>query len=53
MPYYVDDRSTDLSSLQARLEDTDLIPSQLPLRDGLGEKTTALREAGIDSVADL
>ncbi len=53
MPYYADDRSTDLSSLQARLEDTDLIPSQLPLRDGLGEKMTALREAGIESVADL
>lgn len=53
MPYYADDRSTDISSLQARLEDTDLIPSQIPLRDGLGEKMTALRESGIESIADL
>lgn len=53
MPYHIDDQSADLSSLQARLEDTDLIPSQLPLRDGLNKKMAVLRGAGIESVADL
>lgn len=53
VPYYIDDQSTDLGSLQARLEHTDLIPSQLPLLDGLNKRIAAFRKAGIDSVADL
>ena len=53
MPYQMDGRSIDLGALQKRLEDTDLIPSQVPLLDGLGEKMSALEDAGITSVADL
>jgi hypothetical protein len=53
MPYHMDDRSLDLGALQRRLEDTDLIPSQLPLRDGLSAKMTLLNAAGISSMADL
>lgn len=53
MPYHMDDGSMDLGDLQKRLEDTDLIPSQLPLLEGLDEKMSAFKAAGIHSVADL
>lgn len=51
--YYLDDSATDLTDLRKRLETSDLIPSQEPLLDGLDAKLTALRAAGIVSLADL
>jgi hypothetical protein len=45
MGYYIDDRSTSLDDLQARLEATDLIPSHQPLLDGLTKKMGALKLA--------
>ena len=53
MRYYIDEHSTDLSALQERLESTDLIPSQEPLLDGIAEKISSIREAGVQSLADL
>lgn len=53
MPYHMDDGSMDLGDLQKRLEDTDLIPSQLPLLEELDEKMSAFKAAGIHSVADV
>ncbi|WP_298975272.1 DUF4332 domain-containing protein [uncultured Roseobacter sp.] len=52
-PYYLDDRATDLTELQKRLETSDLIPSQEPLLDELDTKFAALRTAGIGSLAGL
>lgn len=51
--YYIDEYSTSLDDLQARLEATDLIPSLQPLLDGLAGKMEVLKKAGINSVADL
>ncbi|MGJ5620423.1 DUF4332 domain-containing protein [Sulfitobacter sp. MF3-043] len=51
--YYLDEKSTDLGALQARLEATDLIPSQQPLLVGIADKMDALKSAGIASLADL
>ncbi len=53
MGYYINDRSTSLDDLQARLEATDLVPSLQPLLDGLTKKMDALKKAGVTSVADL
>jgi hypothetical protein len=53
MGYYINDRSTSLDDLQARLEATDLIPSHQPLLDGLTKKMGALKKAGAKSVAEL
>ena len=53
MSYYIDDHTTSLDNLQARLEATDLIPSHRPLLDKLTEKMRALKKAGVNSVADL
>lgn len=53
MLYHMDDESMDLGDLQKRLEDTDLIPSQLPLLEGLDEKMSAFKAAGVHSVANL
>lgn len=51
--YCWDEKSIDLGALQERLENTDLIPSQEPLLDGLADKMAALRTAGITSLATL
>jgi hypothetical protein len=51
--YHADARATQLSALRARLESTDLIPSQVPLLDGLKELFDALERHGIHNVADL
>ncbi|MFQ6550460.1 DUF4332 domain-containing protein [Aestuariibius sp. 2305UL40-4] len=51
--YYLDDSAIDLAALGQRLATSDLIPSQDPLLDGLDAKLTALRAAGIHSLADL
>ena len=53
MSYYIGEEATKLSTLQKRLEDTDLIPSQAPLLEDISTKMSALGEAGITSLADL
>ena len=51
--YYVDEHSTDLKALQKRLQNTDLIPSQEPLLEGISGKLSSIRKAGAHSMADL
>jgi len=53
MGYFIDEGSTSLDEVQARLETTDLIPSLQPLLDGLEEKLSALKKTGMKSVGDL
>ncbi len=53
MQYDIDENAIDLDALQQRLENTDLIPSQEPLRDKLDEKLTAIGKARIKSMGDL
>jgi hypothetical protein len=53
MGYHINDRSTSLDDLQARLEATDLIPSHQLLLDGLTKKMGTLKKAGVKSVAEL
>ncbi len=53
MGYHLDDTRMSLADLAARLEGSDLIPSQQPLLKGLRTTTAALRKGGIASVADL
>lgn len=53
MPYHMDFSKTSLTRLKERLERTDMIPSQLPLLDGLEEKLGALRASGIETLEDL
>lgn len=48
-----DDESVDLDDLRARLDDTDLIPSQQPLLDNIERRFALLDQAGVSSVADL
>lgn len=51
--YHIDECSIDLDALQDRLQSTDLIPSQEPLLDGLSEKFTSIKQAGVTSLADM
>jgi predicted flap endonuclease-1-like 5' DNA nuclease len=53
MPYHLDFLKMDLSDLQAKLERTDLIPSHLPLLDGIERKLSALEKAGISDLEAL
>jgi hypothetical protein len=53
MPYHLDFSKLTLSDLKAKLERADLIPSQLPLLDGIGGKMSALKKAGVSSLEDL
>jgi predicted flap endonuclease-1-like 5' DNA nuclease len=53
MPYYIDFSAIGLKDFQGRLEGADLIPSQLPLLEGIDEKLAALKKAGIASLEDL
>lgn len=53
MRYYLDENSTEPDALQERLQDTDLIPSQEPLLDGMAEKMISISKAGVCSIADL
>lgn len=53
MGYHLDEHAIDLDALQERLKGTDLIPSQVPLLDGLTENTRSIGKAGIASLADL
>jgi len=53
MAYHLDFSAISLSDLKAKLERADLIPSQLPLLDGIDKKLAALGKAGIRSLEDL
>jgi hypothetical protein len=53
MPYHLDFSRMSLADLKAKLGRTDLIPSQLPLLDGIDAKLAALKKAGIKSLEDL
>lgn len=53
MSDHIDGQAIDLAALQARLNTTDLIPSQEPLRDGMARKMSALGAAGVNTLADL
>jgi len=53
MSYFINEDSTNLDYLQARLEATDLIPSLQPLLNDLTEKLGALKKTGVKSLADL
>lgn len=53
MPYHLDFAAMSLADLEAKLERTDLIPSQRPLLDGIGKKLAALRKAGVANLEDL
>ena len=53
MGYHIDEQATEIGALAERLRATDLIPSQLPLLDGLSENMNALKRAGIANLADL
>lgn len=53
MSYYLDFTVLGLDFLRTRLLGEDLIPSQLPLREGLTEKLRTLRTVGIKTVSDL
>lgn len=53
MGYYIDADTISLTSLQKRLQETDLIPSHEPLLVGIVEKMGLLAKADIGSLADL
>lgn len=53
MPYYLDFTKLKLDFLEKRLSEEDLIPSQLPLREGLTEKLELLDSVGIRTLSDL
>ena len=53
MAYHLDFSAMSLAALKAKLERTDLIPSQLPLLDGIDKKLAALGKAGIKNLEDL
>jgi len=53
MPYYTDFSSLGLEEITRRFAGADLIPSQIPLLEGLEEKLRALRSAGIGTLEDL
>lgn len=53
MAYHMDFSKTSLADLKAKLERTDLIPSQLPLMEGIDGKLAALKRAGVSSLEDL
>lgn len=53
MAYHIDDESVTLDDLRRRIEGTDLIPSRVPLLDGIQETMSALEAHGIGTVALL
>lgn len=53
MAYHLDFSTMSLADLKAKLERTDLIPSQLPLMEGIDRKLAALGKAGIRNLEDL
>jgi predicted flap endonuclease-1-like 5' DNA nuclease len=53
MPYHLDFSAMTLADLKLKLERADLIPSQLPLLDGIDKKLAALKKAGVQNLEDL
>jgi len=53
MPYHADLSKVPLSYLKERLIKDDLIPSMLPLREGLDQNIKKLAAAGVSSVAGV
>lgn len=53
MHYYPDFGSLGLEEIPRRFDGADLIPSQVPLLEGLEAKIRALRSAGIGTLEDL
>jgi predicted flap endonuclease-1-like 5' DNA nuclease len=53
MPYHIDFSAMTLADLKARLLRSDLIPSQLPLLDGIDRKLAAIKKAGVATLEDL
>ena len=51
--YHIDATKVSLEKLQKRIEATDLIPSRVPLMEGIAEKFLLLRTFGISTLADL
>jgi hypothetical protein len=53
MSYHLDFNTLGLDFLEHRLATEDLIPSHLPLREGLADRLSRLKSAGIVTLADL
>jgi hypothetical protein len=53
MPYHLDFKALRLDYLQKRLLEEDLIPSLLPLREGLADKLARLGAAGVETLDEL
>ncbi|OHE62709.1 MAG: hypothetical protein A2Z99_20740 [Treponema sp. GWB1_62_6] len=53
MAYHIDFQSLGFDYLKMRLTGEDLIPSQVPLRDGLNDNAAALMKAGIENLESL
>lgn len=53
MPYYPDFSSLGLDEITRRFSGADLIPSQIPLLEGLEGKLRALRSSGLETLEDL
>lgn len=53
MSFYPDSSNVTLSSLQKRLEETDLVPSRISLLNNIRDNFNKLKAAGLLSLADL
>lgn len=53
MGYHLDDAAMALNEIADRLEGADLIPSQVPLLEGLRDKLRALETCGVSTIAAL
>ena len=53
MAYHIDAEKISLEDLKLRIEATDLVPSRVSLREGLGPKLDILKEHGLGHLADL
>jgi hypothetical protein len=53
MGYYIDAENMSLTALQQRIESTDLVPSRVPLLQGIGAVMAALAQHGMNTTADL
>ena len=53
MPYHIAGDTIGLDDLKERIETTDLVPSRIPLLNGLGDRLGTLKKQGLNSLADL
>ncbi len=53
MGYYIDAKKVSLDTLQKRIEETDLIPSQQMLLDDIGKNFVTFKENGYGTLLDL